>query len=101
MFDNFIDKAFEKALPKTLDLGSFDKAISWLRDSAWFCSEAAGSDGLLRDNLCSWIDFLSECDGITIIHIYAFEAYARVLFFELTGKDFDFTAGRIDQIKEI
>lgn len=102
MFDNILDKAFDKALPKSLDLGTFDKAISWLRDSAFFCSEYCQSDGILRDNLLSWIDFLHECDGITNVHIYALEVYCNVLFFELTGKEFDFASYHVSDFnKEI
>lgn len=90
MFDGLIGKAFDNVVPKQLDLGNFDKAISWLRDSV-FCAHSMGiSNGQLRDLLSSWLDFICDCDEIYSYHCFALEAYARVIFNELTDTDFNF-----------
>lgn len=95
MFDKALDKAFGSFVPKQLDLGNFDKAVSWLRDSAFACYSMGMSASTLRSLLNGWLDFIGECDDLFDYHDFALHAYAAVIFQDLTDLPFNFPISEV------
>lgn len=88
MFDKMIVKSLGSFSPKSLDLGNFDKAISWLRDSAYACHSMGMTSSHLRSLLNSWLSFIKDTEDFCEYHIYALRAYAAVIFQDLTDLPF-------------
>lgn len=90
MFDNVLDKALSKALPVSHDLGDFDKCINWLRDSAFTCWDLTEDPEALRNQLDSWLIWISEYLMPGNTDMIALTAYCSVIYNCLTEKDCHF-----------
>lgn len=87
MFDNLkgLSGLADLTKPKSLDLGDYDRAASWIRDSAFTAHELGISPGVLRDLLDSWLSFVSQFDNINDHEMLSLTALTILIYIELTG----------------
>lgn len=92
MFDNLkgLSGLADLTKPTSLDLGDFDRASKWLRDSAFAASELGLSSGSLHDLLDSWLDFCGRLDTINEHELVALTALTSVIYINITGIYHDF-----------
>ena len=99
MFDDVFSKVLNKAFPKSRDLGTFDRAVSWLRDSSLFAEDLDVSSDQLANGLGSWLEFLYGFDDLSEFEMHCLCFYASVLFFKYAGIIYDFTFGSFEEVK--
>lgn len=92
MFDNLkgLSGLADLTKPTSLDLGDFDKASKWLRDSAFAAYEMGLSSERLRDLLDSWLTFAADLDSINEHELIALTALTSVIYLNLTDQFYDF-----------